>query len=304
MGRLSSTPRPLVIRLIGGALASTQASKFTWGRNLNTGAGPVGFPYYFGVQSGSAFASAASDAFQFYQLLEGDAVSDFAWGTASAQPVTLSFWAMSGQAGTYSASISNYAGTRSYPFTFSLPSINTWTKIVVTIPGDTAGTWVMSGNAGSLGVHFDFGCGSTYRGPANAWASATYVGVTGSVSIIATNGATFYVTGVKLETGNVATPFNRQSLAKSMADCQRYYSTVSVYNVATAAAAGAYIAATGFFPVTMRAAPTAIANPSSITNVSALTIDNITSGGFRVQGTATAAGFAAFGGVVTANVEL
>ena len=77
--------------------------------------------------------------------------------------------------------------------------------------------------AASVLCRFDLGSGANLRGPANAWASGNLYGATGAVNVIGTNGATFYLTGVKLEIGSVATPFNRQSLAKSMADCQRYY---------------------------------------------------------------------------------
>jgi hypothetical protein len=185
----------------------------------------IGFGYVLQFTSLSAYASLAADSFWLGQFIEADMVSDFAWGTASAQPVTLSFWANSTLTGTFGGSIQNYAGTRSYPFTYSIPVANTWTKIAVTIPGDTAGTWVLQGNAGSMTVLFDLGTGSTKRGPAGAWASANYQGATGAVSVVGTNAAVFNVTGVKLETGSVATPFNRQSLAKSMADCQRYYET-------------------------------------------------------------------------------
>ena len=103
-------------------------------------------------------------------------------------------------------------------------------------------------------VRFDLGSGATYRGPAGAWAAANYVGATGSVNVVATNGATFYVTGVKLEIGSVATPFNRQSLAKSMADCQRYYQVLDglVLITATLAASG-YVQSHVNVPVTMRA---------------------------------------------------
>src|SRR4029077_17417242 len=133
------------------------------------------------------------------------AVSDFNFGTANAQSVTLAFWVQSSLTGTFSGSIRNPAGTRTYPFTFSIPAANTWTKITITIPGDTAGTWVMSGNAGAVLVAFNFRAGSTSRRSANAWASAAYIAATGAVSVVGTNGATFYVTGVKLEIGSVAT---------------------------------------------------------------------------------------------------
>ena len=184
--------------------AGSLTTKGTWGRNLNAVAGLAWFPYYFGFQSNSAYAVVAGDFFQFYQPIEADAISDFAWGTA--QRTTghrLSFWARSSLTGTFSGSVNNDAGTRSYPFTYSLPTANTWTKIWLAIPGDTSGTWVMSGNAASVDVHFDLGTGTTYRGPANAWASANYVGVTGAVNVVSTLNATFYLTGVKAEIGSV-----------------------------------------------------------------------------------------------------
>ena len=163
----------------------------------------------------------------FAQPIEADAVSDLQWGTAGAQPATLSFWADSSLTGTFSGAIRNAAGTRTYAFTYSIPVASTWTKIAITIPGDTAGTWVMSGNAAALTLDFDLGSGVNFRGAANAWASAGYIGVTGTQSVLSVNGAVLAVTGVKLEIGNVATPYNRQSLAKSMADCQRYYQFVN-----------------------------------------------------------------------------
>ena len=208
------------------AYSGTAASKGTWGQRLNTvlsAAATGGFPYYLGFQSSSAYATPTGEAYQLRTALEGDAISDFLWGLAGSQPVTLLFWAYSSLTGTFSGSIRDYGVTRSYPFTYSLPTANTWTKIAIVIPGDAAGSWVLSGNAGALYLTFDLGSGTTFRGPANAWAAGNYVGATGSVSVVGTNGAQFFVTGVKLEIGSVATPFNRQSLAKSMADCQRYY---------------------------------------------------------------------------------
>ncbi len=199
----------------------TQASKGTW-QGIASAPAP-GFPYALFFASGSAYTPLATDTFFFAQPIEADMISDFQWGTANAQPVTLSFWVNSSITGTHSGSIGNYAGTRAYPFTFSNPIANIWAKVVVTIPGDTAGTWVMSGAAGALSVHFDLGSGANFRGPAGAWGSANANGANGAVKVVSVSSAQFLVTGVKLEIGSVATPFNRQSLAKSMADCQRYY---------------------------------------------------------------------------------
>ena len=283
---------------------AAQSGKLTWGRNLNAISGPAGFPYYFGVQSSSAYASIAADTFQLLQQLEGDAVSDFAWGAVNAQPVTLSFWAYSSLTGTFSADIRG-ASIRSYPFTYSIPTANTWTKIVVTIPGDTAGAWALSGNAAALTVCFDLGSGSTYRGPANAWASTTYIGVTGSVSLVGTNAATFYVTGVKLEVGSVATPYNRQSLAKSMADCQRYYQAFGGHmQISGYGTAGGSIWGILLLPVVMRAAPTVVYSSVSYTNASGLVMSGTTTAQLTNQAAITATGPGYAVGTAALSAEL
>ena len=157
-------------------------SKLTWGRNLASIPTTPGFPYMLGVQGGAPYTSLAGDYFFNRQVIEGDMISDFAWGTASAQPVTLSFWAYTNFPGTYSGAIRNVAQTRSYQFSFSVAG---WTKVALVIPGDTGGTWVLSGNAGALEVIFDLGSGSTNRGPAGVWAGTSYVGVTGAASVLA-----------------------------------------------------------------------------------------------------------------------
>jgi hypothetical protein len=282
-------------------LGASQASKIQC-RQVAAGL-TIGFGYVLQFTSLSAYASLAADSFWLGQFIEADMVSDFAWGTASAQPVTLSFWANSTLTGTFGGSIQNYAGTRSYPFTYSIPVANTWTKIAVTIPGDTAGTWVLQGNAGSMTVLFDLGTGSTKRGPAGAWASANYQGATGAVSVVGTNAAVFNVTGVKLETGSVATPFNRQSLAKSMADCQRYYSSISAW-MYVSATAGAGFGQTITLPVTMRAAPTiTFANPI-YANASGIAVSVSSSSSPGINAVATGTAAASFNSTMNASAEL
>ena len=239
--------------------SSSQASKLTWGQNLNAATSAVGFPHYFGVQSSSAYTVTASDYFFLVQPIEAANVEDLAWGTANAQTVTLSFRVQSSLTGTFGGSLNNYAGTRSYPFSYSISAANTWTNVSVTIPGDTGGTWVMSGNGGSLTVHFGLGAGSTYSGTAGAWASGGYTQPTGTVSVVGTSGATFYVTGVQLEVGSVATAFERRPIGVELALCQRY--ALVIPNSAINIVFYAPLASVPFnynfnFPVTMRSAPT------------------------------------------------
>ena len=274
--------------------STTQVGKLTWGRvTLGPGAlAAAGFGYALSFSVASVYTPVAADNFSFVQPIEADMVADLAWGSVNAQPVTLSFWVSSSLTGTFSGALRNNPApaTRSYPFTFSIPTANTWTKIVVTIPGDTAGTWVLQGNAAGVTLGFDLGMGSNFRGSAGAWAAANYWGVTGAVSFVANAGVGFNITGVKLEIG-VATPFNRQSLTKSLADCQRYFQSWQVFASGYNAAGNNTIGPTCLYPVVMRAAPTATLNSPSYANGSAISTNAVSSTQLRIQWTMTATGF-------------
>ena len=168
------------------------------------------------------------------QKIEGTNISDLAWGTANARTVTLSFWVRSSLTGTFGGSLSNSANNRSYPFTYTISVADTWEQKSITIAGDTSGTWLTTTGVG-INIHFGLGVGSTYSGTAGAWAGAQFLSATGATSVVGTNGATFYLTGVQLEVGTSATPFERRMYGQELALCQRYFE--KSYNQDTAIAA-------------------------------------------------------------------
>jgi hypothetical protein len=206
----------------------TQASKYTLQQNAGSVTPPVGFRNYLGATSSSAYSVGSSDFFLIEQWIEGFNTANLMWGTANAQTVTLSFWVRSSLTGTFGGSLRTYAGGQSYPFSYTISSANTWEFETVTITGATAGTWNTT-NSGSIGVAFSLGCGSGVSGTAGAWSSSTFLSATGATSVVGTNGATFYVTGVQLEVGTQATAFTTAggSYGAELALCQRYYQSLS-----------------------------------------------------------------------------
>ena len=203
------------------SIYSTQASKTTAQQNQGGVTPPVGFTNYLGVTSSSAYSVVASDLFGLFQNVEGYNVADLAWGTANAKTVTLSFSVYSSLTGTFGGAIANSSQDRSYPFSYTVSSANTWTPISITIPGDTTGTWLKTNGRG-LTICWSLGMGSTRSGTANVWSSTLYFSTTGAVSVVGTSGATFYITGVQLEKGSTATSFDYRPYGTELALCQRY----------------------------------------------------------------------------------
>ena len=184
---------------------------------------PAGFVNSLLWTTGTADASLGATQYCMLQhRIEGNNIADLAWGTASAATVTLSFWVRSSLTGTFGGAFRNSAGDRSYPFTYTISAANTFEYKTITVAGDTTGTWLTNNNAG-INVEFGLGVGSTYSGTAGAWAGALYLSATGATSVIGTAGATFYITGVQLEEGSVATPFEHRQYGQELALCQRYY---------------------------------------------------------------------------------
>jgi len=240
--------------------SATQTSKLSIGQNAGSVTPPVGFTNYMGFTSLSAYSITSGDIFGIAQNIEGYNVADLGWGTANAKTVTLSFQVYSSLTGTFGGSLRNSASSRSYPFSYTISSANTWTSVSITIAGDTSGTWLTTNGIGII-LFLSLGSGSTYSGTAGSWSGSTYTSATGATSVVGTNGATFYITGVQLEVGSSATGFEYRQYTTEFALCQRYYQKWSgnpsrkwVMNGMTLADAVAY----GCYPlkVTMRTEPT------------------------------------------------
>jgi hypothetical protein len=229
------------------------ASKFSAQQNAGSVTPPAGFINYLGATSLSAYSVSAGDVFALVQVVEGLNIADLGWGTASAQTVTLSFWVRSSLTGTFGGCANNSAQNRSYPFSYTISSANTWEQKTITITGDTTGTWLTT-NGGGIRIYFSIGSGTTYQGTAGAWAGATYTTATGATSVVATNGATFYITGVQLEKGSTATSFDYRPYGTELALCQRYFYAPA--NRTTAGVLRINAVSNGFLPVEMRAVPT------------------------------------------------
>jgi hypothetical protein len=245
---------------------------------------PVGFSNSISWSVGTGASATSGQFFFLKQHIEGFNTADLEFGTVDAKTVTLSFWVRASVTGTYSGSLTNGAVNRSYPFSYTINSANTWEYKTITVPGDTSGTWVGATNGIGLRIYWDLGSGSTNRGSAGSWQDGAYTGVTGTTSISATTGATFYITGVQLEVGSFASTFERRPYGLELQLCQRYYAKVGPYTSGVypgfgTAGGESSTAAFGVFntPVTMRSSPTFIS--SGTLSLYSVSFSNITSFG-------------------------
>jgi hypothetical protein len=259
---------------------------------------PTGFNNSLKVTVATTDTSLGATQFAFInQFIEGYNIADLGWGTANAKTVTVSFWVYSSLTGTFGGSIINDAGDRGYPFSYTISAADTWEQKTVTIAGDTTGTWGTTNGTG-LALIFGLGVGSSYSGTAGSWQAGFYVSATGATNVMATNGATFFLTGVQLEVGSTATSFDYRPYGTELALCQRYY-WKQAYTVANNRyGTGIGIGDTTIdgiiinLPVTMRSSPTnsvtalGAYDGTNARNVTALNTNYSTNSVFAQQATA------------------
>ena len=199
-------------------IKDTSAGSFTAIRN---GDAPVGIRDSLLYTVGTAFTPSASENAFIKTALEGFDTAHLEFGSSDAKTVTLSFYVKSSLTGNFGAAIVNGASDRSFPFTYTISSANTWTRITKTITGDTTGTWAVGGVV-AFQLVWALSVGSNFQGTANTWQGSAEYSVSGAVSLTSTAGATFQLTGVQFELGTVATDFEHKLFSVELAACQRY----------------------------------------------------------------------------------
>jgi hypothetical protein len=226
---------------------------------------PDGFANSYKIEVTTADAApAATDNMALDQRFEGYTLLPIKKGTASAAQTTLSFWVKSNKTGTYNLEFEDFQNSRNVIAAYTVDASDAWELKTMTFPADASGP-IVPDNSNSARVMWWLATGTFYNsGTRNTtWAvTANADRAVGNVNLADTIGNYFQITGVQLEVGDTATPFEHRSFGQELALCQRYYyrltaDTIANFSIATGTKVSTSTAATGIiFPTPMRAAPT------------------------------------------------
>jgi len=236
-------------------LSGTMGGSFTLEQATDAPSGS-GFQKSFKALAPTGFSSpSASASAKLITSLEGQDLQQLLKGTADAVPVTVSFWVKAVVTGTYILEVYDEDNNRTISTAYSISASNTWEKKTITISGDTSGA-LGNDNGKSFSLVWWIGAGSNFTsGTLNtSWnASVSANRAVGQVNAVASNNDAFYLTGVQLEVGDTATPFEHRSYGDELARCQRYYQEVDRGSGITWSTSSAYINIP--YIKTMRAVP-------------------------------------------------
>ena len=171
---------------------------------------------------------AAADGLLMPQMIEGQMLQHIKKGTSSAESLTLSFWVKSNKTGTYIFELEDADNARNISKSYTIDAADTWEKKTITIDADTTGT-LDNDNAASFKCWFWFAAGSNFTSGtlATSWASVTTANrAVGQVNLADSTSNYINITGVQLEVGDTATPFEHRPYDMELARCQRYYKNI------------------------------------------------------------------------------
>lgn len=165
---------------------------------------------------------AASSSYRLQTNIEGVNMADMNWGSSSARTAVLSFYVRSSVTGTFGVSVANGNFDRFRVFSYTIDSADTWERKIITVPGDTSGTWPTD-NTLSVRLNWSLGIGTNVDGTAGSYGSSTAEGLQGQTNLIATDSATFFLTGVQFEVdAGGATDFEHLPTDIQLDRCMRY----------------------------------------------------------------------------------
>jgi len=244
---------------------------------------------------------AALDYAQILQSIEGYNVRDLIGTT-----FTLSFWVKSPKTGTHCVALRNGETDRVFVKEYTVAAANTWEYKTLTVTGGliTAGTWNWTNGQGLI-ILFSLACGTTYHTTADAWQTGNLLATANQVNVMDNTANEFFITGVQLEPGAVATPFERRIYGQELALCQRYYA-VTTANTRGYNPGNSFIETFVYWPQQMRAAPTVVNVTNTSSGAQSQTFDNPSVAGCRhsLFGTAAASDCFALNQIITASAEL
>jgi hypothetical protein len=210
-------------------------------------------------------AQAVDELLDIRHIIEAQNLQHLEFGTATAKKLTLSFWVRSSTTGKYSLLFLLDDDTRSNLQSYTISTANTWEYKTITIDGDTTG--VIDNNSGiGMSIIWTLSAGTNFTGTPHAgWGAYSETedhAHSDMVDFAAVDDGTFHITGVQLEVGSVATPFEHRSYGEELALCQRYY-YFHVGNIVSIVGNGGYQTGTQVdivinFPTTMRNAPSLV----------------------------------------------
>jgi hypothetical protein len=257
---------------------------------------PDGFSNSLKISVGTAeSALAADEILVLQQLVEAQNLQHLQNGSSSAVSVTLSFWVRSSKTGTYTAAIRKPDNTdRNQSKEYTISSADTWEHKTLTFSGDTSGGGIANDNGAGFFIDWWLAGGSNFTGGTmDVWANTAAQRLsTNQVNLMDSTSNDWYITGVQLELGEQATPFEHRSYGDELARCQRYACKLMQFNGNKMREYDRYRTFSYVLPVEMRATPTV---PSmTTTDGAACTIGNATSRGFVVSSVAPGDGYTAY----------